>query len=1019
MAYNQFQIYANNTILDTYDDLELSLNYQITDITDITTRQTSFSKTIVIPGTKKNNKFFKNIFELNIDLSDSSYNPKVAIPCSVTIGDDEVFTGNMQLLKIIKNQRQVEYEIVITGILKNILYNFADYFLSDLDLSEYNHTRSKTTIADSWDYQIFKNGTSYDSTGLGEGYVYPFINYGNSSNIGTISNVYDQYPAVYVKTIVDKLFDYAGYSYTSKFFNSPYFKSLIVPFTNDKLQYNETQMSGLTNTVGVNNSLPEPSSFLSNSNYAYEATAGITGFRMIAPVLGRGNTYDNATKNYYFPLELETGTIYNVQMQDPDNRWKVQNPTLGRTSYTCTNDGFYTIDYEMGFIMKYINKTGGDIRYTSGQFTYGCSIIKIKNGVQTQLGVAPATTNFNATFAPSSGTHASPWYDTNTELNISMNIPNVYLEAGDQIVIKFYIKYPTNLLWLSPVNQSNLLAVPLIKNNQGGTQANYLSVKPSSNSITQPVIPIDMNQILPVMKMRDFFLGLCKMFNLIVADNPNKSGDIIIEPKDIFYSSRKKIKNWTPYLDEFNDIEITPMSELDVRQYQFKYTEDDDYYNKQYTNETNSIYSNTEVDFINEFSNEIKEVTLPFSPTPDTDNFISPRVAPFFADLEGTTTMKPKKSKPRILFYTGLKDGTWKLRTNPNDVGTTYQQYPYTGMWDDPYTPTYDLGWGKVTKIYWNSTLYPNQNLTQMWYSTTLNELEDVNSKLVEAYFHLTPREMADFDFRDIIELENNYYRVNKIVDYDPNSTDKTTKVELYKISTIDFFPPLREQLPESDFGCPTDVVAKKVKGQGYIYVSLSGQELGQDCCNLLGGIWTNGFCKVPNSVTGGVGVGNPVSSTAVSGVGSDVIKKATGSFNNAPVYSNKPVEQNKNNQSIDTPDIINLGQNNFVPKGSENVILIGNNNSTIPGVSNTLVLGDNYQATGSNQLVVNNVLINGEDLSLQWSHVYIIDAGNNEVMNYGKTNLIDILDAGENSVRPFGGDSKARPIIDGSEPFN
>jgi hypothetical protein len=108
MAFNQFQIYANNTLLDTYDDLELSLNYQITDITDITTRSTSFSKTIVIPGTANNNEFFKNIFELNIDLSVSSYNPKVAIPCSISIGDQQVFIGNIQLLKVIKNQKLVE-----------------------------------------------------------------------------------------------------------------------------------------------------------------------------------------------------------------------------------------------------------------------------------------------------------------------------------------------------------------------------------------------------------------------------------------------------------------------------------------------------------------------------------------------------------------------------------------------------------------------------------------------------------------------------------------------------------------------------------------------------------------------------------------------------------------------------------------------------------------------------------------------------------------------------------------------
>ena len=33
------------------------------------------------------------------------------------------------------------------------------------------------------------------------------------------------------------------------------------------------------------------------------------------------------------------------------------------------------------------------------------------------------------------------------------------------------------------------------------------------------------------------------------------------------------------------------------------------------------------------------------------------------------------------------------------------------------------------------------------------------------------------------------------------------------------------------------------------------------------------------------------------------------------------------------------------------------------------------------------------------------------------KTNLIDVVDAGNESVRPFGGDSKLRPIIDGSEP--
>jgi hypothetical protein len=1015
MAFNQFQIYANNTLLDTYDDFELSLNYQITDITDITTRQTSFSKTIVIPGTSSNNEFFKNIFELNIDLSISSYNPKVAIPCSVAIGDEQVFVGNLQLLKVIKNQKLVEYEIIITGILKNILYNFGDYFLSDLDISEYNHTRNKTNIANSWDYEIIKNGASYDSTGMGEGYVYPFINYGNSSNIGTVSYVYDQFPAIYVKTLIDKLFNFAGYSYTSRFFNTPYFKSLIIPFTNDKLEYSAAQLSGLTTTVGVVNTNPEPSPALSNQFFSYEASAGVTGFRQMSPVLSRGTTYNSSSRNYYFPLELETGNIYNTPMQDPGNRWN-------NFFYSVTEDGYYDIDFEMAFIMKYINTDGpgSNIRYSQGSFTYGCSIQRIAaNGTISTLGVSPVPDGFNSTFAPSSGTHASPWYDTQTELSISQNISNVYLQNGDKIRILFQIKYPSNFIWLLPIFQSKMLAVPVIKNNQGGTQANYLSVKPASNLITQAVIPIDMNQIIPNIKMKDFFLSICKMFNLIVADDPNRTGNIIIEPKDVFYNSRKKIKDWTPLLDEFFDVEITPMSELDVREYSFNYVEDDDYYNKQYTNETTEIYSNTQIDFINEFSNEVKELTVSFAPTPNTDNFISPRVAPFLANLEGTTTMKPKKSKPRILFYTGLKTGAWKLRNNPNDVDTSYTTYPYVGMWDDPYDPSYDLGWGKVQKIYWNSNQNPSQNLVEMWYSSTLNELEDVNSKLVTANFYLTTTEMANFDFRDIILLDNNYYRVNKISDYDPNSTDKTTRVELYKLSSIDFFPPLREELPESGYGCPDDIIAKKFKPDGFIYVSASGKVLGEDCCKLISGIWTNGYCKVSKPVTGGAGVGNPVGDKPLfrSGIGSQTIKKVTGSFNNAPVYTNKPVEQNKNNQSIDTPDVVNLGFNNFVPKGSENVVLIGNDNYAVGGVSNVLVIGNNNQPTTSNSATINNIIIKGDDLSLAWAGVYIIDGGENDVMNYNKTNLIDIVDGGINSVRDFGGDSKARPIIDGSEP--
>ena len=1014
MAFNQFKILANGVALETYDDFAISLNYQITDITDITSRRTSFSKTIVIPGTPVNNEFFQQIFELNVDISDTGYNPKIAIPCSVRIGDEEVFSGNLQLLRVLSNQKLVEYEIVITGLLKNILFKFGDFYLSDLNLSEYNHERNITNVSNSWNYQIKKNGLDFNATGLGEGYVYPFINHGNSQTIGSVSYLYDMYPAVYVKTVMDKLFDFAGYSYTSSFFNSPYFKSLILPFTSDKLQYSPEELSGLTTTVGVLGTNPEPSNPVSNQFFNLESGAGFTGFRQFSPVMRRGMSYDNmsnASIQFFIPLEKENGTTGNIVMTDTGDRWN-----LFASRYTTTQSGFYDIDFNMNFIMKYIHESGNDIRYVSGLFTYGAQLMKITStGQQFILQEAPVPDLLNSTFAPSSGTHASPWYDLDTALNISMAIPGIYLDAGDRLVVRFILKYDKKFRWFGILNDDKIFATALLQPTTDG-QTNYLSVKPSSNIITSPIINVDLLQALPNMKMRDFFLSIVKMFNLIVSDDPTTSGNIIIEPKDVFYNSRKKVKDWTYLLDYSDDVVQTPMSELDVRRYEWKYLEDDDYLNKQYIDETKDFYADYEVDFLNEFSNEVKDISIGFAPTPDTNLFIGNRVAPFFADLEGGTTMKPKKVKPRILFYTGLKDGQFVLQNNPNATSSTvYPKYPYCGMWDDPYDPEYDLAFGKPQKIYWNSPVFPNNNLVQMWWSSTISELSDVNAKLLEASFYLTPIDIQDFDFRDIILINNAYYRVNKIIDYNPILNDKTTKVELYKLDSVDFYPPPKQVLPTGSFGCPTDIVAQKIGGT-FFYVSASGQRLTQDCCNLVGGVWSNGACKVPfYGGGGGTGVGDPVEVSWGSGVSNGKIIKPTGGYNNSPVWQQKPVEQYKNNNSVNSPDVQVLGVGNYVPLNIKNAMIMGDNNVISPEVKNAMVIGDNTFVREDNSLVIGDLLINSD--GLQYANPYIIDAGENDVMNEGKTNLIDVIDGGFNSVRNFGGDSKLRPIIDGTTP--
>ena len=59
----KFQLVANDTILDLFQDEEILLNYNVADIKDISKKNTNYSKTFRIPGTKNNNDFFNNIFE--------------------------------------------------------------------------------------------------------------------------------------------------------------------------------------------------------------------------------------------------------------------------------------------------------------------------------------------------------------------------------------------------------------------------------------------------------------------------------------------------------------------------------------------------------------------------------------------------------------------------------------------------------------------------------------------------------------------------------------------------------------------------------------------------------------------------------------------------------------------------------------------------------------------------------------------------------------------------------------------
>jgi hypothetical protein len=61
-----------------------------------------------------------------------------------------------------------------------------------------------------------------------------------------------------------------------------------------------------------------------------------------------------------------------------------------------------------------------------------------------------------------------------------------------------------------------------------------------------------------------------------------------------------------------------------------------------------------------------------------------------------------------------------------------------------------------------------NNNTYNAYWSKYISEITDKDSKIVKGNFYLTPADMEKLSFRDLYFFDGNYFRLNKIEDYDP-----------------------------------------------------------------------------------------------------------------------------------------------------------------------------------------------------------------------------------------------------------
>ena len=258
--------------LDLYSSIPISINKSFAELGDIGKRNSDFSVGVLLPGSKKNNRFFENFF--NVDATSLYFNPLLKVPCNVLINDEAYFTGYMRLNKISVKDSKVEYDVTLYSTPAELYGNMGNNLLRDLNFSDddyrFNHTFNLENVTEGFTYQNFQiNGEKpkpYFYPVVHNGYLYTgsTVNFtggtilsrtrlytSTANSAGQLTSyasqaaafadgvqqfrinspgqgLYDNQlkPALNLWSLIQLMFKTYGYQIESDFFNTPWMKSL-------------------------------------------------------------------------------------------------------------------------------------------------------------------------------------------------------------------------------------------------------------------------------------------------------------------------------------------------------------------------------------------------------------------------------------------------------------------------------------------------------------------------------------------------------------------------------------------------------------------------------------------------------------------------------------------------------------------------------------------------------------------------------------------------------------------------
>jgi hypothetical protein len=255
------------TFLDLYSSIPIKINYSFAELQDIGAKNSNYSVGLSLPGSKRNNRFFEDFF--NVDAQSLFFNATKRVNCQVLLDNELYFNGYLKLNKVSVLNSKVEYDVTLFSTVGDLFGKIGNNLLKDLDFNDseyfFNHVFNLGTVTTSFNdtnfnvngekpapymYPVVHNGYEYSgdtvtfsgaTSGSTRFYTStsPIFAYAtpqdawddgvqqyhiNSPTQGLLNNQLK--PALNIYSLIKLIFKTYGYTIKSDFMNTPWMKTL-------------------------------------------------------------------------------------------------------------------------------------------------------------------------------------------------------------------------------------------------------------------------------------------------------------------------------------------------------------------------------------------------------------------------------------------------------------------------------------------------------------------------------------------------------------------------------------------------------------------------------------------------------------------------------------------------------------------------------------------------------------------------------------------------------------------------